>query len=130
VAIHRIPEPDFRRHLFHAADKFFEKILLNQDAGARRADLALIDKDAEQRALRRSIDVRIREEDIRRFARVPARPFRFESATPFKTARPVSVPPVKATLSTFIDSTIARLGCGAVARYDIQHTRGRSGMFS
>ena len=41
---------------------------LHQDAAAGRADLALVDEDAEQRAVDRGLEVRVGEEDVRRLA--------------------------------------------------------------
>ena len=40
----------------------------DQDAAARRADLALVDEDAEERAVHRGLEVGVGEEDVGRLA--------------------------------------------------------------
>src|SRR5262249_17993822 len=67
-AIERISKADSRCQVLHASDELLKKILLNENSRAGRADLALVDKDAEKRAINGRVEIGIGKEDVRRFA--------------------------------------------------------------
>ena len=68
AAIERRPERNRLGLLDHRVHEFLIDRPLHQNPTARRADFALVEKDAEQRALDRDLEIRIGEKDIRRFA--------------------------------------------------------------
>ena len=67
-AIERLADRDGSRLLDHRVDELLVDRPLDQDAAACRADLALVEEHAEQRAFDRHLEVGVGEEDVRRLA--------------------------------------------------------------
>ena len=68
VAIERRAQLDLFRFLGHGIDEFLVNRLLDQDAAACRTDLALVDEDAEQRAVDGGLEIGVGEKDVGRLA--------------------------------------------------------------
>src|SRR5262249_59887241 len=62
------PDRNGLRLLDHRVEKRPVDRTLHQDAAARGADFALVEEDAEQRALDRDAEIGVGEEDVRRLA--------------------------------------------------------------
>ena len=67
-ALERRAELDLLRLLGHRLDELLVDRLLHQDAAAGRADFALIDEDAEERAVDGGFEIGVGKENVRRLA--------------------------------------------------------------